>query len=101
MMGGHPYAQRQTHAFHRGRAMTDDRELLNDDDVARLLRDLMRHCDAETTRRLGRPLYIALICFPSRAHELVSWIANAEPAERDNLAQAMIELLTRWGYIVP
>lgn len=80
--------------------MTDDKEL-RDDDISALLRDLMKHCDAETTRRLGRPIYLALIAFPSNAHELASWIANAEPAEREKLAMAMVELLTRWGYITP
>jgi hypothetical protein len=79
-------------------ANIDDKEI-GDDDVKALLIDLIKHNDGEIVRRLGRPLYATLLVWPSKAHELVNYVGNYEPAERHELAQAMIELLIRWGYI--
>jgi hypothetical protein len=68
-------------------------------DVETLMVDLMALVEDEIMRVLGRPLVATLILWPSNAHELANYITNIEPARRGEVAQAMIELLTRWGYM--
>jgi hypothetical protein len=65
------------------------------------LAGLLAHIDAENLRVLGKPVYATVLLWPSDQHELVAYAANCEPGEREQIAQAMIELLTRWGHIRP
>jgi class 3 adenylate cyclase len=70
-----------------------------DEDVARVLDECVQHVDGAIRKALGRPLIFSLIAFPSRAHELAAFASNIEPERRAEIAQALIELLVRWGYI--
>jgi hypothetical protein len=73
--------------------------VITDETINGLMRDMLAKNDRMITERLGRPLVLSLMLWPSRQHELVSYIANIEPERRDEIASAMIELLIRWGYI--
>ena len=72
----------------------------SDEEVRQFLQDLVvKQIDPAVRKFFGMPLYVGLIAFPPRLHELVAWAANAEPTERQQLAMAMAELLSRWGYL--
>lgn len=70
------------------------------EDVHAFMADLMvKQIDPALREFFGLPLIACLIVFPPNTNELASWIANADASERPNIAQALIELLTRWGYL--
>jgi hypothetical protein len=62
------------------------------------LRDCLRYFDDKTQERYGKPLLAGLVTFPADECDIVSFASNA-PGEREVFAQAMINLLIRWGYI--
>jgi hypothetical protein len=72
----------------------------SDEEVRLFLQDLVvKQIDPAVRKFFDAPLYLGLIAFPSHAHELVTWAANADPSERKKMAMAMVELLMRWGYL--
>jgi hypothetical protein len=76
----------------------DTTNITSDNPLGAHMRDCLRYIDEKTLERFGAPLYAGLIQFPHR-HEIVNFASNGEIDERDKFAQAMIELLIRWGYL--
>jgi hypothetical protein len=79
--------------------MATDDQKFDDDILTPLMVDIIKHADRQVMEKLGRPLYVSLFVWPSEAQELASYMGNHGPEERDAVAQVMIDLLIKWGYI--